>query len=108
MTSVTLHTTLESSRTTYFDISQEYGTESGGPLGELKITESTLSYPKPKEAKATGKRKTNYTRIRKGCDFLRRKAETTNELKGINVRKNNRIADRSEIHKTWCFMSGYG
>jgi hypothetical protein len=30
---------LESSRTTYFDISQETGTESGEPPGELKITE---------------------------------------------------------------------
>jgi hypothetical protein len=38
------------------------------------------------------KKKGNYTRIRKDCDFLRRRANTAEELKGINVRKGSRIA----------------
>jgi hypothetical protein len=41
------------------------------------------------------KKKRDYTRIRKDCDFLRKKAKTAEELKGINVRKGSRIADRS-------------
>ncbi len=44
------HTTLESSRTTYFDISQETETESGEPPGELKITE-VPELPETKTAK---------------------------------------------------------
>ena len=45
---------LESSRTTYFDISQETGTESGEPPGELKITE-VPELPEKERAKATEK-----------------------------------------------------
>jgi hypothetical protein len=41
------------------------------------------------------KKKRNYARIRKDCDFLRRKAITAEELIGINVREGSRIADRS-------------
>jgi hypothetical protein len=41
LTSVPADPILESSRTTYFDISQETGTESGEPPGELKITTRT-------------------------------------------------------------------
>ena len=50
LTRIPLRTILESSRTTYFDISQETETESDGPPGELKITE-VPELPETKTAK---------------------------------------------------------
>lgn len=45
-----IHTTLDISRTTYFDTLQENGNESGEPSGQLKITE-VPGYPEAKAAR---------------------------------------------------------
>jgi len=81
LTNVTLPTILESSRTTYFDISQEYRNWIGRTLGRAKDHGSTWVTQK-RNGESRGKRGLTTTRIRKGCNFLRRSADTANELKG--------------------------
>ena len=63
-----LRTILESSRTTYFDISQETETESGEPPGELKITE-VPELPETENGESHRNGGITTTRIRRAGNF---------------------------------------